>query len=386
MLDRFVERLGRAGWWSRREAGVGGVRLLFAGVVALELLIALPFLVVSPSALRGVPGPLLIVVALVASLLLGWRLGLAAMGIAVVLGAAVIGENPVAAPLIWLPAAVLAGLVGDSMRWAEALRRDVVRQLYAGLVALSRDPVVGPLSVRTRYIPAEVEQVLAGDFYGVLERPGGEAFIMVGDVSGHGPAAAAAATHLRAAWRGLAAATVELREIALILNDLLHAEQRGGIDTRFATICMASFSPDLRTAQFLVAGHPPPLLVFDDDCIELGLRRQPPLGVVPSWDWQPQEVPLPESVWSMLVYTDGLVEGRSSPAGPRPYGAPNLCRLLTSSGLPITDSALNRLIEAIQSANGGPMPDDIVAIALSPAFTRGSGSPAEAATSAGRSD
>jgi hypothetical protein len=386
MLEPFVERLGRAGWWSRREAGIGDVRLLFAGFIALELLVALPFLVISPSELRGVPGPLLVVIALAASLLLGWRLGLVAMAVAVLLGAVVIGENPVAAPLIWLPASVLAGLAGDSMRWGEALRRDVVRQLYAGLVALSRDPIVGPLSVRTRYLPAEVEQVLAGDFYGVLERPGGEAFIMVGDVSGHGPAAAAAATHLRAAWRGLAASKVELREIALILNDLLHAEQRGGTDMRFATICMGSFSPDLRTAQFLTAGHPPPVLVFDDECIELGLRRQPPLGVVPTWDWQPQEVLLPGGVWSMLVYTDGLVEGRTSPVGPRPFGTPGLCRLLGSSGLPITDSALDEAIGAIQAANGGPMPDDIVAIALSPAFARGSGTPERAAISAGRSD
>ena len=384
MLERIYGRLGRAGWWSHRDADAESVRTLFVAVIVIELLVALPFLFIEPSRLRGVPGPLLIVIALAASLLLGWRLGLVAMVVAVVLGAAVIGENPVATPLIWLPAAWLAGLVGDSMRRAEALRRDVVRQLYAGLVALSRDPVVGPLSVRTRYLPAEVEQVLAGDFYGVLERPTGEAFIMVGDVSGHGPAAAAAATHLRAAWRGLAASTTDLSEIALILNDLLHAEQRGGTDTRFATICMASFSPDLRTAQFLVAGHPPPLLVFDDECIELGLRRQPPLGVVPTWDWQPLEVPLPDGIWSMLVYTDGLVEGRTSPGGARPFGAPGLCRLLTANDLPITDTALDRVIDAVQTANGGPMPDDIVAIVVSPALARQPGTPAEAATAAGR--
>jgi hypothetical protein len=384
VFERIIERLARASHWSRREAGPRGVRSLFVAIIVLELLVALPFLVVEPSRLRGVPGPLLIVIGLAASLLLGWRLGLVAMAFAVLLGVLVIGENPVATPLIWLPAAGVAGLVGDSMRRAEALRRDVVRSLYAGLVALSRDPVVGPLSVRTRYLPAEIEQVLAGDFYGVLQRPTGEAFIMVGDVSGHGPAAAAAATHLRAAWRGLAASTVELPEIALILNDLLHAEQRGGTDARFATICMASFSPDLRTAQFLTAGHPSPLLVFDDECIELGLRRQPPLGVVPTWDWQPLEVPLPEGVWSMLVYTDGLVEGRKSPDGARPFGAPGLCELLTASELPITDAGLDHAIQAIQAANGGPMPDDIVAIAVSPALAREPGTSREATAAAGR--
>jgi serine phosphatase RsbU (regulator of sigma subunit) len=272
------------------------------------------------------------------------------------------------------------------MRHGEALRREVIQQLYAGLVALSRDPVIGPLAVRTRYLPAEVEQVLAGDFYGVLEGPNGEAFIMVGDVSGHGPGAAATATHLRAAWRGLAASAADLAEIARILNDLLHAEQRGGTDLRFATLCLAAFSPDLSTAQFLVAGHPPPVLVFDDECIELRLRRQPPLGVAIDLEWRPEEIPLPAGVWSMVIYTDGLVEGRRSPGGPRPFGMPALCQLLTRNRLPITDESLDDVLQAVRAANGGPMVDDIVAIAVSPAESHGrSASSQRAATGAAAS-
>jgi hypothetical protein len=366
MLERVVDRLARARLWAPRDPWR---RFLIA--VVLELLVAAPFVWVSPASLRGVPGPLLIVIGLATSLLLGWRFGVLAMLLAVTLGVTLIAQNPLVTPLLWLPAALLAGLVGDAMRHGEALRREVVHQLYAGLVALSRDPVIGPLAVHTRYLPAEAEQVLAGDFYGVLEGPNREAFIMVGDVSGHGPAAAATATHLRAAWRGLAASAADLAEIARILNDLLHAEQRGGTDLRFATLCLAAFSPDLMTAQFLVAGHPPPLLVFDDECIELGLVRQPALGIVPAWDWQPQEIPLPDSDWSMIVYTDGLVEGRSSPTGPRPFGMSRLCELLTRRPLPITDASIDEVLDAIRTANGGPMTDDIVAIAVSPAAAGG---------------
>ena len=39
--------------------------------VLCELAIALPFLVISPNTLRGVPGPLLVVIGVVASYLLG---------------------------------------------------------------------------------------------------------------------------------------------------------------------------------------------------------------------------------------------------------------------------------------------------------------------------
>lgn len=366
MLERIVDRLADATVWTPSDS-----RRPFAAVVALQVLVAAPFLYVSPSTLPGLPGPLLVVIALAASLLLGWRLGVLAMLVSVVLGVTVLDQNPIVIPLVWLPAALFAGLVGDAIRHGEALRREVVQQLYAGLVALSRDPVIGPLAVHTRYQPAEVEQVLAGDFYGVLEGPHGEAFIMVGDVSGHGPGAAATATHLRAAWRGLAASAADLAEIARILNDLLHAEQRGGKDLRFATLCLAAFSPDLSTAQFVVAGHPPPVLIFDDESIELRLRPQPPLGVVTNLEWRPEEIPLPDGIWSMVIYTDGLIEGRSAPDGPRPLGTPALCQLLTRSRLPITDESLDAVLNAVRAANGGPMVDDVVAIAVSPAETRG---------------
>ena len=57
----------------------GRARLVTAGVVVLvELAIALPFLVISPSDVRGVPGPLLIVVGVAASYVLGPWLGVGA--------------------------------------------------------------------------------------------------------------------------------------------------------------------------------------------------------------------------------------------------------------------------------------------------------------------
>jgi hypothetical protein len=346
-----------------------------AVVAAGQLAIALPFLVISPSTVRGVPGPLLIVISMAASYWLGLRFGLPLTVLGVGLAVVVINENSVAAPLVWIPASVVAALVGDGVRRGERLRRSLVTELRAGLVALSRDRVVGPVTVISRYLPAEQEQLLAGDFYGVVAGPSGEVALMVGDVSGHGPDAAAVATHLRAGWRALAVAGVRPTEIMRVLNDALLSEQRASGGTRFATVCLASVSADLSALTLAVAGHPPPLLVQADTMGEVDVSHGPPLGVVETFEWQAGHVELPTHAWSLLLYTDGLVEGRAEPGGERPFGMERLEGLLANAEPPLLEPQIDRLLAEIRVANGGPMSDDVVMLVVSPAAERRSDQP-----------
>lgn len=337
-----------------------------ACVIGLQLVIALPFLVISPSSVRGVPGPLLIVISLAASFLLGARVGVALTAFGVFLAVTIIDENAVAAPLVWIPTALLLGLLGDSVRHGEELRRSLVTELRSGLVALSHDPRVGPLQVISRYLPAEREQILAGDFYGVVVQPDGDVALMVGDVSGHGPDAAAVATHLRAAWRGLAVAGVPADDIMRVLNDSLMAESRAG-GVRFATVCLASVGADRSQATVVLAGHPPPLLVTATATESFPLTPDPVLGIGAEYSWRPQLVELPAGEWSLLLYTDGLTEGRQQPNGPRPFGEDRLSTLLDTIDPPLGERDVDGLLTAVRSANGGPMLDDIVVLAVSPA-------------------
>jgi hypothetical protein len=338
-----------------------------AAVAVAQLAIALPFLIVSPSTVRGVPGPLLIVISMAASYLLGVRWGLPLTIFGVVLAVTIIGENAVAAPLVWIPASIAAGLVGDSVRRGQLLRRSLVSQLRAGLVALSRDRTVGPVTVISRYLPAEEEQLRAGDFYGVIRSSDGRVELMVGDVSGHGPEAAAVATHLRAAWRALAVAGIGHAQMLEVLNDALLSEQRASGGTRFATVCLASVAEDLASARLSVAGHPTPILATPERASELPVRRGPPIGVIDAHAWQPSEVPLPAAAWTLLLYTDGLIEGRSAPDGPRPFGSERLCRLIAQTGPPLVEPQVDALLAQVREANGGPIEDDVVVLAVSPA-------------------
>jgi hypothetical protein len=338
--------------------------------VAMELVVALPFIVIDPASVRGVPGPLLIVISLTGAFMLGFRAGVPLVALAVVLAVVILGEDAAAEPIVWIPVGFVVGWLGDEVRRGEALRRSLVTELHEGLISLSSDPVVHRLRVITRYLPAQSEQIVAGDFYGVLGLEDGRVATMVGDVSGHGPAAAATATHLRAAWRALAASGASPVRTARALNEGLLAEQTGS-EVRFATLCMAWFDPELETVAVISAGHPPPVLLTRRLVQQVQLRREPPIGVVREPPWREQRVRLPAEAWSMLFFTDGLVEGRTSPGGPRPFGSERLVANASRLTVPLGEQSIDWLLDEVHHANGEPMRDDIVIVAVSPVAAYG---------------
>lgn len=346
----------------------GRARLVAAGVVVLvELAIALPFLVISPSDVRGVPGPLLIVVGVAASYVLGPWLGVGVTTTAVVLAVTILGENRYAEPLVWIPAAAALGVLGDRVRREDEIRRELLDELRRGLVSLERERHLGEVDVISRYIPAETAQVLAGDFYGVVAQSNGTVVVMVGDVAGHGPASAALATRLRAMWRGLAVAEVEDVRTVEALDETLRAEQeRMGSGIPFATLCITSIMPGRRQACVMLAGHPPPLLVTASGEQVLAFPPGPPIGLTPTAAWTSNGVDLPAEGWSLLLYTDGLVEGRANPGGPRPFGRERLLPLVLSQQLPLDEQGLDALVAGVTRANGEPLGDDVIVVSISP--------------------
>ncbi|HEV8449871.1 MAG TPA: PP2C family protein-serine/threonine phosphatase [Gaiellales bacterium] len=342
---------------------------LAAALVAVlcELAIALPFLVISPNTVRGVPGPLLVVVGIVASYLLGPWLGVPVTAVGVVLAVTIVGENAWAEPLVWLPVSAGAGIAGEWVRHGDELRRELIEELRRGLVGIYRPPEVGRLNVVSRYIPAVSAQRIAGDFYGALVQPTGDVALMVGDVAGHGPAAAALATRLRAMWRGLAVAGVSDSETVRALNETLLAEQeRIASPIPFATLCLATVAADLRSVRIVLAGHPPPILVTDRGTNQDPHPPGPAIGISEASAWEPHPLPLPDGPWSLVIYTDGLVEGRTSPAGPRPYGSDRLLLLLADCDVPLGEDDVNAVLQAVLDANGDALPDDVVLITASP--------------------
>src|SRR6202034_2350128 len=163
------------------------------------------------------------------------------------------------------------------------------------------------LSVSARCLAGGQQHLLGGDFYDVVEAADSWVHALIGDVCGRGPAEAALGVCLRVAWRALVLAGRPADEILATLNQLLEHERQD--DTMFATLCMLSVAPDRTVGQVRMAGHLPPLLVTRDGVRELPTLSSPPLGLGCASDWPASAVRLDGS-WSVLLYTDGLIEGR----------------------------------------------------------------------------
>ena len=108
------------------------------------------------------------------------------------------------------------------------------------------------------YRPGERRLELGGDFYAATERADRSVALLVGDVSGHGPAAAALAAMLRAGWEALVEAGLPPELRLQSLNRLLMEHARH--EEFFATVCSVVINPPLSEATITLAGHPPPIL------------------------------------------------------------------------------------------------------------------------------
>ena len=224
------------------------------------------------------------------------------------------------------------------------------------------------LSVSARCLAGGQQHLLGGDFYDVVEAVDGWVHALIGDVCGRGPAEAALGVCLRVAWRALVLAGRSADEILATLHQLLEHERQD--DTMFATMCMMSVAPDRSTGWVRMAGHLPPLLLAGGGVAELQTPTSPPLGLSRVQDWPGTPVRLGGS-WSVLLYTDGLIEGRIGRGSER-LGSEGLMELIratlpgeAAADHPAADGPLlDRVIGHVRELNGGDLGDDLAILAL----------------------
>ena len=219
------------------------------------------------------------------------------------------------------------------------------------------------LSVSARCLPGGQHHLLGGDFYDVVETSDGWVHALIGDVCGRGPAEAALGVCLRVAWRAMVLAGRPAEEILSTLSELLEHERQD--DTMFATLCMISVHPDRTSGWIRMAGHLPPLLVSRGGVVELPTRPAAPLGLSEVRDWPGIPIRLDGS-WSILLYTDGLIEGRIGKGSER-LGSEGLMDLIRDAldgpGQP-GEELLDQVIDRVRELNGGDLDDDLAVLAL----------------------
>jgi serine phosphatase RsbU (regulator of sigma subunit) len=216
------------------------------------------------------------------------------------------------------------------------------------------------VSVVTRYRPGR-EAVLGGDFYDVVETADGTLYLLIGDVSGHGPDEAALGVCLRIAWRTLVLSGLVRTRLLPVLEEVLIRERRS--EEVFATLCMVVVEPHRRAATLFLAGHPAPLLLGEEPLQLPDDLVGPALGVLPGVLWGSRTLELSPG-WRLLLFTDGLVEGRTAVPGER-LGVDGLLGLAVASQW-YADSAplVDDLIHQARELHGGDLTDDLAVLAV----------------------
>ena len=216
------------------------------------------------------------------------------------------------------------------------------------------------LRVVTRYQPGR-DSLLGGDFYDVIERADGTLHVLIGDVAGHGPDEAALGVCLRIAWRTLVLSGVTDARLLPVLEDVLVRERRD--DEVFATLCMLVVSPERTSLRLYLAGHPAPLLLgarpsqLPDDLVG------PALGVLPGVEWGSLLVEL-TMPWRVMLFSDGLVEGRV-PGSTDRLGVGGVLQLAAASAAYPDDAALvDELVHQAGRLNGAALPDDVAVVVV----------------------
>jgi serine phosphatase RsbU (regulator of sigma subunit) len=218
------------------------------------------------------------------------------------------------------------------------------------------------IEVVARYRPGNEQSLLGGDFYDVVETPDGTVHAVIGDVAGHGPAEAATGVCLRVAWRSLVLAGTPAPSLIELLEQMLVAEREG--ERVFATLTCLAFPPDRRLVRVLRAGHPGLLLRVAGRVDLIEGKVGPALGLVPGHGWREEDLPLPAGA-SLVLFTDGLFEGRVGPGSER-LGEDGLLGVARELAALPPDRFTDRLIERIEAASApyGGLADDVAVVHL----------------------
>lgn len=227
------------------------------------------------------------------------------------------------------------------------------------------------LRFAARYRPGRSRALLGGDFYDTVRTPDGTVHAMIGDVCGHGPDEAALGVELRIAWRALTFAGLCGDELLSTLQQVLEHERES--EEIFATLCTVDIAPDGRRAGLCLAGHPSPLITRKGRAAQLLPYENsgPALGLLPRARWPRRQVEL-GGEWSLMMYTDGLIEGRTGPGEKQRLGQDGMLEMINrqlAAGLR-GEALLESAVAEVRELNGGDLTDDVAVLLLSRSGSR----------------
>ena len=241
---------------------------------------------------------------------------------------------------------------------ARAQREHQIAETLQRSLLPDRLPDVPAVALAARYVPATADVQVGGDWYDVVQLPGGLIGLAIGDVAGHGLPAAATMVQVRMALRAYAlqdpSPPAVMRGVHQLVSQLPVPEM--------VTLTYLVFDPATRRLRWSNAGHPPALTVVDGVGTFLAGALSPPVGVTADSTFTEASAELPPGA-TLLLYTDGLIERRGVSL------TDGLGRLEREAAAAPTDDGLEALCDRLLRIflDEEHIEDDVAILAMRPA-------------------
>ncbi|WP_308432799.1 ATP-binding SpoIIE family protein phosphatase [Streptomyces naganishii] len=200
-------------------------------------------------------------------------------------------------------------------------------------------PEHSAVEVAHRYLPADAESGVGGDWFDVIPLSGARVALVVGDVIGHGLHAAASMGRVRAAVQTLADLDLPPDELLAHVDDLVvrlsdEAEASAEGPTVVGATCVyAVYDPIARKIVVARAGHPSPAIAHLTEPVEFpDIPAGPPLGLG-GLPFESAEIAVEEGS-VIALYTDGLIEASDRDVD---VGMERLCFTLAHPDRPLEE-------------------------------------------------
>ncbi|WP_316528743.1 PP2C family protein-serine/threonine phosphatase [Kitasatospora brasiliensis] len=243
---------------------------------------------------------------------------------------------------------------------AETTRQVVLRPVPPGW---------GGVDSAARYLAADVEARVGGDFYDVLATPFG-ARVILGDVQGKGLPAVSAAAALVGCFREAAFHEGDLATVASWLEERLHrqnllAERLGEREERFATAVVIWFPLDAPgEIEVVNFGHDSPYVLGPAGLRQLPPGEGAPIGLAQLSGGLPEVRRLRLDVdETILIVTDGVTEARDRVGTFFPLRT-HLERLAKIPGAASPGLLVDEVAAAVVLHTGGRLGDDTALLAV----------------------
>jgi len=199
---------------------------------------------------------------------------------------------------------------------------------------------------------------ISGDFYNWFELPDGRVAVMIGDVTGHGIAAAFLMSTTQLMVRTILTRTADPGKCLEEVNHHLCVQVFNG---QFVTMLIMVIDAERGEAFVASAGHAGPLVSEGDSFRPMPVQAQLVLGVEESMTYPTERFAISAGA-SLLLYTDGVIDVQN-PAGER-FSEERLQRSIYGKFENAQD-LLNAVQDAVNTFRAGAdLTDDLTFVAL----------------------